>query len=38
MIRRFVQIALVGVVMLAMASFATAQQVPQPMVRLGDFI
>src|SRR5713101_9678721 len=36
--RRFVQIALVCVVVLAVASLATAQQVPQPMVRLGDFI
>src|SRR5215510_2479826 len=36
--RRLTQVALMGFVMLAMASFATAQQVPQPVVRLGDFI
>src|SRR6266508_3936638 len=38
MTRRFVQIALVCVVMLGVVSLATAQQVPQPMVRLGNFI
>jgi len=38
MTRRFVQIALVCVVMLVVASMAAAQQVPQPMVRLGNFI
>jgi len=35
--RRLIQVAL-GVLVLAMASLATAQQVPQPMVRLGNFI
>src|SRR5437016_8315237 len=38
MTRRFVQIALVCVVMLVVASMAAAQQAPQPMVRLGNFI
>jgi hypothetical protein len=36
--RRLTQVALVGVVLLAMASIAAAQQVPQPLVRLGNFI
>ena len=36
--RRLMQVALMGVVVLAVASLATAQQVPQPMVRLGNFI
>jgi hypothetical protein len=38
MTRRFAQIALMCIVMLGVASLATAQQVPQPMVRLGNFI
>jgi len=38
MTRRFVQIALMCIVVLGMASLAAAQQVPQPMVRLGNFI
>src|SRR6266446_2032096 len=37
-LRRLTQVALLGVLVLAMASLATAQQVPQPMVRLGNFI
>jgi len=37
-LRRLTQIALIGVLVLAAASLATAQQVPQPMVRLGNFI
>ena len=36
--RRLAQIALMGVLVLAAASLAGAQQMPQPMVRLGDFI
>jgi hypothetical protein len=36
--RRLTQVALVGVVVLAMASIATAQQTMQPVVRLGNFI
>src|SRR6266540_649422 len=36
--RRLTQVALLGVLVLAMASLATAQQVPQPVVRLGNFI
>jgi len=36
--KRLTQIALVGVLLLAMMSIATAQQVPQPVVRLGNFI
>jgi hypothetical protein len=36
--RRLTQVGLLGVLVLAMASLATAQQVPQPMVRLGNFI
>src|SRR5262252_6825880 len=36
--RRLTQVALIGVVVLAVASLATAQQVPQPVVRLGNFL
>src|SRR3954463_1682577 len=36
--RQLIQTVLIGVLMLVGASLATAQQVPQPMVRLGDFI
>src|SRR6266511_1212734 len=36
--RRLTQVALMGVLVLAMASLATAQQVPQPVVRLGNSI
>src|SRR5712691_3362576 len=36
--KRLTQIALVGVLLLAMMSIATAQQVPQPVVRLGNFL
>src|SRR5262245_27870192 len=36
--RWLTQVALIGVVVLAVASLATAQQVPQPMVRLGNFM
>jgi hypothetical protein len=36
--RRLTQIALVGVILLAMLSIATAQQAPQPVVRIGNFI
>jgi len=36
--RRLTQVALLGVLVLAMASLATAQQVPQPVVRVGNFI
>jgi hypothetical protein len=36
--RRLTQIALVGVVILAVASIATAQQTLQPVVRLGNFL
>src|SRR6266545_2749709 len=36
--KRLTQIALVGVILLAMLSIATAQQAPQPVVRLGNFI
>src|SRR5438034_11847319 len=36
--RRLTQIALMGVLVLMVASLASAQQVPQPMVRLGNFI
>jgi hypothetical protein len=36
--RRLAQIALMGVLVLAPVSLAGAQQMPQPMVRLGDFI
>jgi hypothetical protein len=35
--KRLTQIALVGVILLAMLSIATAQQVPQPVVRVGNF-
>src|ERR671933_1846906 len=38
MARRLAQIALIGVLMLAVASLAAAQQEPQPVVRLGNFI
>jgi hypothetical protein len=38
MTRRFVQVVLVYAVVLRVVSLAAAQQVPQPMVRLGDFI
>jgi hypothetical protein len=37
-VRRLTQVALVGVLVLAAASLATAQQAPQPVVRLGNFI
>src|SRR5215475_1915517 len=37
MIRRLIQMAVMGVLVLAMEAVATAQQSPQPMVRLGDF-
>ena len=36
--RRLTQMALVGVVILAMASPAAAQQALQPVVRLGNFL
>jgi len=36
--RRLTQVALMGVLALGMASLAAAQQVPEPMVRLGNFI
>src|SRR5882724_8569374 len=36
--KRLTQIALVGVLVLAMLSLATAQQAPQPVVRLGNFM
>ena len=36
--RRLTQVALVGVLLLAMVSLAAAQQTPQPVVRLGNFI
>jgi hypothetical protein len=35
--QRVTQLGLVGVLVLAMASLATAQQEPQPVVRLGNF-
>ena len=35
---RLTQIALMGVLVLMVASLASAQQVPEPMVRLGNFI
>ena len=36
--KRLMQIALVGVLLLAGLSIAMAQQEPQPVVRLGNFI
>src|SRR6267142_3327796 len=36
--KRLTQIVLVAVLLLAMMSLATAQQAPQPVVRLGNFI
>jgi len=36
--KRLTQIALVGVVLLVGMSIAAAQQVPQPVIRLGNFI
>src|SRR5215470_16117061 len=36
--KRLLQIALVGILLLAGLSLATAQQEPQPVVRLGNFI
>jgi len=36
--RRLTQVVLLGVLVLGVASLATAQQAPQPMVRLGNFI
>src|SRR6266699_337663 len=36
--RRLTQVSLLNVLVLAMESLDTAQQVPQPMVRLGNFI
>ncbi len=36
--RRLTQVALVGVVVLVVASIAAAQQALQPVVRLGNFI
>src|SRR5712691_1937397 len=35
--KRLTQITLVGVLLLAMMSIATAQQAPEPVVRLGNF-
>ena len=35
--KRLKSIALAGVLLLVVVSLATAQQVPQPMVRLGNF-
>jgi len=35
--KRLTQIALVGILLLAMMSIAVAQQAPQPVVRLGNF-
>jgi hypothetical protein len=36
--RRLTQVALIGVLVLAAASLATAQRAPEPVVRLGNFI
>jgi hypothetical protein len=36
--RRLTQVALIGVLVLVLASLAAAQQEPQPVVRLGNFI
>src|SRR5262249_32203405 len=36
--RRLTQVTLLGVALLVTASLAAAQQVPQPVVRLGNFI
>src|SRR5437763_14545146 len=36
--RRLTQIALIGVLVLVLASLAAAQQEPQPVVRLGNYI
>jgi len=38
MMRRLAQVALMGILGLVVAAVATAQQVPQPMVRTGNFI
>jgi len=36
--RRLTQGALIGVLVLGVASLATAQQAPQPVVRMGNFM
>src|SRR5256885_17254701 len=36
--KRLTQITLVGVLLLAMMSIATAQRAPEPVVRIGNFI
>src|SRR5439155_23590294 len=36
--KRLTQIAVVGVLLLAMMSIAFAQQAPQPVVRIGNFV
>ena len=38
MMRRLAQVVLMGVLVLVMVSMTTAQQVPQPVVRTGNFI
>ena len=38
MLKRLTQVVLVGVIVLAVAAMAAAQQTPQPVVRLGNFI
>jgi hypothetical protein len=37
MMKRLVQVAVMGVLVLAVVAVVTAQQVPQPVVRLGEF-
>jgi len=38
MTRRFVHMALMGMLMLVAVSSAMAQQVPQPVVRMGNWL
>jgi len=38
MMKRLAQVVFMGILMLVLASVTTAQQVPQPMVRTGNFI
>ena len=38
MLKHLTQAVLVGVIVLAIAALAVAQQTPQPVVRLGNFI
>ena len=38
MMRRLTQLILVGILLLAVVSLAAAQQTPQPVVRLGNYI